>query len=68
MDLAQRDQAEDLLAFSRRVDEQLPICSHDLAVVGIGKTQVEVEFPGFSGLVHGCFPADSGAESMNEPG
>ncbi len=68
MDLAERNQAEDVLAFSDRADKQLPICSHDFAVVGIGKTQIEVGFSGFSGLVDGCSTADSGAESMNEPG
>ncbi len=68
VDLAQRNQAQDVLAFSYRADKRLPICSHDLPVIRIGKTQIEVEFPGFSGLVDGCSPADTGTESMNEPG
>ncbi len=68
MDLAECDEAEEVLAFSHRADKELPICRDDLAVIGIGEAEIEIGFSGFSGPVDGCFAADSGAESMNEPG
>ena len=45
MDLAQRNQPEDVLAFSDRADKELAIRRHDIAVIGIGKAQIEIGFP-----------------------
>ncbi len=67
MDLPQRNQPEDVLALGCRADERFAICRHDLAVIGIGKTQIQIE-TGFAGPVNGCFSADPGAESMDQPG
>jgi hypothetical protein len=67
MNLAQRNQSQDVLAFGHGVDQQFPIGSHDLPVVRIGKTQIEIEFPGFAGVIDGCSPADSGTKPVHEP-
>jgi hypothetical protein len=40
MDLPQRNEAEELLAFARRLNKKITIYGYSLTVVGIGKTQI----------------------------
>ena len=64
MDLPQRHQAQDLLTVTGRRDKKSAIGGHGLAVVGIGKTEVQIEV---SGAVDGSSSAQASTESMDEP-
>ena len=65
MDLPQGDQPKEGFVFGNRADKQLPIRSHDMPDVGIGKTKVEIRALLVAGLVHRCFSGDASTEAMD---